>query len=124
MDAATVYTVRDSFYNASSIYVVDASSQPAIITEEIFLMDSNGVMAEVAPDQVNEDGTVNLDQEGIVVRAGGGFWIASEGAGTVGDEDRPVTSLNLLVGVAEDGTIDRVVTLPDAVNRSLEHFIG
>ncbi|MEL7236682.1 MAG: esterase-like activity of phytase family protein, partial [Chloroflexota bacterium] len=89
MDAATVYTVRDSFYNASSIYVVDASSQPAIITEEIFLMDSNGVMAEVAPDQVNEDGTVNLDQEGIVVRAGGGFWIASEGAGTVGDEDRP-----------------------------------
>ncbi len=115
-DAATVYTIRDSFYNASSIYVVDASSEPAIITEEIFLMDSNGVLAEVAPDQVNEDGTVNLDQEGITVRAGGGFWIASEGAGNFGDEERPVTSLNLLVGVAEDGTIDAVVTLPDSVN--------
>jgi hypothetical protein len=122
MDANTAYTIRDSFYNSSSMYVVDVSSEPAIITEEIFLMDSNGVLAEVAPDQVNEDGTVNLDQEGIAVRAGGGFWIASEGGGTVGDENRPVTSLNLLVGVAEDGTIDAVVSLPDAVNERQVRF--
>ncbi|MAS34895.1 MAG: alkaline phosphatase [Anaerolineaceae bacterium] len=116
MDASTVYTIRDSFYGSSSVYVVDASSQPAVITDEIFLMDSNGVLAAVAPDQVNDDGTVNLDSEGITVRAGGGFWIASEGGGDFGNEDNPVTSLNLLVGVAEDGTIDAVVTLPDDVN--------
>lgn len=122
MDANTVYAIRDSFYTSSSIYVVDASAMPAVITDEIFLMDSNGVLAEIAPDQVNEDGTVNLDQEGITVRAGGGFWVASEGAGTVGDEDRPVTTLNLLVGVAEDGTIEEVVTLPDAVNEIQVRF--
>ena len=40
---------------------------------------------------VNEDGTVNIDPEGIAVSTTtgtGGFWIVSEGKGTVGDEDR------------------------------------
>lgn len=115
-DAGIAYTIRDSFYASSSIYVVDVSSTPFVITDEIFLQDTNGLLAALSPDQVNEDGTVNLDQEGITVRAGGGFWIASEGAGTVGDEERPVTTLNLLVGVDADGNIDQVVTLPDAVN--------
>ncbi|MCC6611931.1 MAG: esterase-like activity of phytase family protein [Anaerolineae bacterium] len=116
MDAGTAYTIRDSFYGSSNVYVVDVSGAPAVITGEIFLMDSNGALAAVAPEQVNEDGTVNLDAEGITVRAGGGFWIASEGGGDFGSEENPVTSLNLLVGVAEDGTIDAVVSLPDDVN--------
>lgn len=121
-DADVAYTIHDSFYASSSIYIVDVSSEPAVITDEIFLMDSDDILAEIAPDQVNEDGTVNLDQEGITVRAGGGFWVASEGGGTVGDEESPVTSLNMLVGVAEDGTIDDVVTLPDAVNEIQVRF--
>ncbi|MDX2137380.1 MAG: esterase-like activity of phytase family protein [Chloroflexota bacterium] len=116
MDAGIAYAIRDSFYGSSSMYVVDVSGEPAIITDEIFLMDSNGALAAVAPEQVNEDSTVNLDAEGITVRAGGGFWIASEGGGDFGNTDNPVTSLNLLVGVAADGTIETVVTLPDAVN--------
>lgn len=122
MDAGIAYTIRDSYFNSSSIYVVDVSSHPVVITDEIVLMDSNGILAEIAAEQVNEDGTVNLDQEGITVRANGGFWVASEGDGTVGDEERPVTSLNLLVGVAEDGTIDAVVTLLDAVNERQVRF--
>jgi hypothetical protein len=115
-DAGIVYTIRDSFYGSSSIYVVDISRQPAMITDEIFLMDSNGMLAEVAAEQVNDDGTVNLDSEGIAVRAGGGFWIASEGRGDFGDTENPVTSVNLLVGVAIDGSIDAVISLPDDVN--------
>jgi hypothetical protein len=63
-------------------------------------------------DLTNDDGTVNLDAEGIAVRAGGGWVIASEGSGTIGETQRAF-SPNLLVGVAPDGTIDSVVPLPD-----------
>ena len=113
----TVYAVRDSFYIKSAIYTVDASAAPAIITDETFLVDSSGLLAAISPDQVNEDGTVNLDPEGIAMRAdGNGFWVAQEGRGTIGDEGRPFEFLNLILGVDADGNIDDVITLPESVN--------
>ena len=46
-------------------------------------------------DIINADKTVNIDPEGIAVAAEGGFWLVSEGSGTVGDEARPFVSGNL-----------------------------
>lgn len=113
----TVYAVRDSFYIKSAIYTVDASAAPAVITDETFLVDSSGLLAAISPDQVNEDGTVNLDPEGVAMRAdGNGFWVAQEGRGTIGDEGRPFEFLNLILGVDADGNIDDVITLPESVN--------
>jgi hypothetical protein len=66
---------------------------------------------------INEDKTVNIDPEGISVSAHGGFWVASEGAGTVADgASRPVNSLNLLFKVDDWGVIEDVVTLPSELN--------
>jgi hypothetical protein len=83
--------------------------EPALITEEIVLRDDAGE-------------TVDLDPEGIAVRADGGFWVASEGAGSVDDPSRPVTSLNLLVKADVDGKILEIVELPDAVNDLQRRF--
>ncbi|MGD2084179.1 MAG: esterase-like activity of phytase family protein, partial [Chromatiales bacterium] len=81
-EAGTVYTIHDSFYSHSRIYRMDVGPRPAVITGEIVLMDRLGALAAVEPGLVNADGTVNLDQEGVATRADGGFWVASEGAGT------------------------------------------
>jgi len=65
---------------------------------------------------INADGTVNLDPEGIATASGGGFWIASEGAGTVGEAARPVTSANLILRTDSAGVIQQVIRLPEAVD--------
>lgn len=118
----TVYTIHDSFYRKSRIYTMDVKQRPAVITGEIVLRDSLGELAAMQPELVNNDNTVNLDPEGIAVRDDGGFWMASEGAGTVGDPKRPVKSLNLLLRVSGSGVIEKVVTLPEAVNARQVRF--
>jgi len=105
-----MYAVHDSFYQQSRIYAMNVRKKPAVITGEIVL---------------KEDGnTINLDAEGIAVSASGdgSFWIASEGAGSVDDPGRPVTSLNLLVHAAADGTVIERISLPDAVNAKQRRF--
>ena len=93
-DKRVLYTVPDSYYIQSRIYAMDVSHTPAVIVGETIL---------------KKDGaTVNYDLEGIAVREGGGFWLASEGNGTAA---RP----NLLVEVAGDGTVLREVRLPAEV---------
>jgi len=93
-DASRVYAVHDSFYGDSRIYTVDVSSRPARIVAELPL---------------KKDGSpVAYDLEGISVAGDGGFWLVSEG--------HPGRELdNLLVKVAPDGTIEREITLPDAI---------
>ena len=109
-DGDTVYTIHDSFYRQSRIYAMDVGQQPAVITDEIVLKD--GTL------------TVDLDPEGIAVSASGdgSFWVASEGAGSVDDPDRPVTSNNVLVHAAADGDIMATVSLPDSVNEKQRRF--
>jgi hypothetical protein len=48
--------------------------------------------------------------------------VASEGAGSVDDAERPVTSANLLLSVAADGTVLSQVALPDDVNALQRRF--
>jgi len=115
-DADTAYTIHDSFYNQSRIFELDIDEEPAVIKKEIILNDMMGKLAAILPEKVNADGSVNLDQEGIAVSADGGFWIASEGRGTVGDTKRPFETYNLLLKIGKEGVIKEVVMLPDTVN--------
>lgn len=65
-DANRLYAASDSAYANGWVYTIDASKQPAVITERRAVK-RDGVPAE------------GLDIEGISVAADGGFWIASEG---------------------------------------------
>ncbi|WP_051906405.1 esterase-like activity of phytase family protein [Methylomarinum vadi] len=121
-DEHIAYAIHDGFFRQSRIYKLNTSRHPAVIQAEIVLTDSRGRLAEVAPDLVNADGTVNLDGEGISSSANGGFWIASEGAGSPGDEKKSITRKNLLVHVDRFGDIDRVVLLPGATDVKQKHF--
>ncbi len=142
-----MYAVEDSFYQQSRIFKIDISQSPALITKEIRINDSNNVFAglsvaaladaSVADDDatradvfdeadlalmINSDKTINVDPEGISVASDGGFWVASEGAGTVGDANRPVNSQNLIFKTDPYGVIEQVVTLPAAVNDKQVRF--
>jgi hypothetical protein len=105
----TAYTVYDNFFTQSRIFTVDVSQTPALITSELVLRDSAG-------------NPLNLDAEGLATRADGGFWIASEGAGSVDDPEQPVMSANLLVEVAVDGTVLNQIPLPAEVNALQRRF--
>jgi len=121
-DDDTVYTVQDSFYTQSRILKMNVDKTPAKITKEIFLKDMMGKLAEINPAMVNSDGTVNLDPEGIATRKDGGFWMASEGKGTIGSSSKPFETLNLLLRVSKKGLIEEVVTLPEIVNNRQVRF--
>eukprot|EP00934_Nitzschia_sp_Nitz4_P009064 Nitzschia sp. Nitz4//scaffold21_size171442//115904//118824//NITZ4_002178-RA/size171442-augustus-gene-0.188-mRNA-1//1//CDS//3329542462//9054//frame0 len=123
-----LYSVEDSFYMKSRIFTIDPSSYPYQIVDAMRIMDNNGVFAGVLAEQIeasipgisetmiNDDMTVNLDLEGIDVIEGGGFWVVSEGAGTMGDDSRPIESLNFLIRVSSSAVIEEVVVLPTEVN--------
>lgn len=132
----SLWTVNDSFSRANRIFEIDLSQSPARIKSETVIKDSAGVLAGLAaalPDaksatafddtdlaaMINADGSVNLDPEGIAVASAGGFWLASEGAGTItgeGGTTSTVSKANLLLRVDAGGVIREVVTLPDALN--------
>nr|WP_305907794.1 esterase-like activity of phytase family protein [Methylomarinum sp. Ch1-1]MDP4520574.1 esterase-like activity of phytase family protein [Methylomarinum sp. Ch1-1] len=111
----SVYAIHDGFFQQSRIYKLDTRHHLAVISAEIVLVDSLGKLAATAPALVNADGSVNLDAEGISSSANGGFWIASEGAGSD-------VSANLLVHVDAAGEINEVVTLPDASAAQQQRF--
>ena len=116
------YTVQDSFYEKSRILKLDIEESPAKIIKEIVLYDGLGTLAAIDPALVNDDGSVNLDPEGISTREQGGFWLASEGKGTVGSTSKPFESLNLLLRIDKGGLIEEVVTLPETVNNRQVRF--
>lgn len=127
-----LYSIEDSYFLSNRIFTLDTSAYPARVIEETAITDSSDVFAGIATDSVgvpedvfdpddlaamiNDDKTVNVDPEGIVVADDGGFWIASEGAGTVGEDGRDVTSLNFVFKTDENGVIEKVVTLPPELN--------
>lgn len=138
---ATVYAVDDSFFRGNRILEIDTATTPALIRREITIRDTAGVLAafgatlpaardnqafdatDVAA-MITADGSVNLDPEGISLASAGGFWIASEGAGSKTDYEsgRNITSGNLLLRVSETGVIQEVVALPDEVNARQARF--
>ena len=128
-----LWALEDSFYGSNRIFKIDVSQTPARLIEELTLSDANDVLAGVAtsgtsedPDSfddldlaamVNDDKTVNIDGEGIAKASDGGFWVASEGAGTLTDTaNRPLEKLNFLFKLDAFGVIEDVITLPDSVN--------
>lgn len=108
-DAGRAYTAHDSFLRGSRLFELDVSDRPAVITREIALRDAAGDL-------------VDLDVEGVSVAHGGGFWVVSEGRGSVDDPARPVTSTNLLLRVAGDGAILATVPLPPATDLLQRRF--
>jgi hypothetical protein len=134
-DGNTVYGIEDSFFGGNRIFSIDVSQQPAVIKSEITIRDTDGHFAAFkatlpaavdaqAFDQadvtkmINLDGSVNIDPEGIAVASTGGFWVASEGAGskTSYETGRNITSANLIFKVSATGVIERVIPLPAAMN--------
>lgn len=109
--------------------------RPAVLATELQITDANDALANLPVPVattgnrattfesldlaalINADGTVNLDPEGIAVASAGGFWIASEGAGSLTNETpRAITSNNLVLKLSTTGVIERVIRLPDALN--------
>ena len=146
-DEHTLYSVEDSFFLSNRIFTIDTSRSPARLVDEMRVMDTENVFAAVptvsladatvAEDDatridvfdeadltalINSDKSVNIDPEGIAVAADGGFWVVSDGSGTVGDAGRPINSLNFLFKTDAAGVIEDVVTLPDAVNATQLRF--
>ncbi len=136
---SVIYSVNDSFFGANRIFGIDLSKAPAQINKEIAIKDSKGVLAALSAtlpadkdanafDQtdlklmLNADGTVNLDPEGIAVSSDGGFWLASEGAGTVNDAKYPVTKPNIIVKADAAGVIQQVIQLPAELNAKQLRF--
>lgn len=130
-DNNVLWSVEDSAFDKSRIFKIDTSTMPAKLVKEIRIMDSNDVMASMTTSGateddssfddvdlaalINADKTINIDPEGISSVADG-FWVVSEGSGTIGDTNRPIKSLNMLIKTDMNGVIEQVVTLPNELN--------
>lgn len=142
-----LYAVDDSYYQRNRIFTLDISQQPAVLTQEMYLRDEQNVLAGLPAAKlaypaatvdhpsrasvfdaedlkrlINADKTVNLDPEAIAQASDGGFWIASEGDGTVDDAKRPINSLNLVVKTDPDGIITAAFPLPEELNAKQIRF--
>ena len=134
-----VYAVDDSFYASNRIFEIDTAVKPAKLQKEIRITDPNGKIAALAaslPDvadvnafddtdlaaMVNADKSVNLDPEGVAVASAGGFWLASEGSGTVNDAKYPIKSANLIFKLSATGVIEDIIQLPADVNAKQQRF--
>ncbi len=140
-DNNVLYAVEDSFYLMNRIFEIRVNDdEPATLTREIRMTDADGVFAALSvvdvddaldedaaeridvfddvdlSQMINSDNTINIDPEGIAKASDGGFWVASEGSGTVGESSRPVNSHNLVFKTDADGVIERVITLPSILN--------
>ena len=111
-----LYSIEDSFYKSSRFFTINTDKKPARITKATTIMDTMGMLTAENADLVNDDGSVNIDQEGIASDGNGMFYIASEGRGTIGDSDNPFEFLNYILAVDSAGEIHNVITLPDELN--------
>ena len=129
-----LYSVEDSFFKSSRIFEISLASYPRKITKAMHIMDTNDVFKngafirgkitgdidnEFSPDDlakmINADKSVNIDSEGIAP-IDEGFWVASEGRGTIDEKKRAIESLNFLFKLNLEGVIEDVVTLPEELN--------
>ena len=96
--AGRLYAVTDSFYTEAQILTVDATQTPARITAAV---------------TVSRDGkpATGLDIEGIAMRSGGGFWLASEG----NPERKEGVLPDRLLAVSASGVIEAEHLLPQAI---------
>ena len=138
---ALLYAVSDSFYQRSSLLMIDRSMTPARVLSSLPLLDTTSALGNALrrvkalyPNTddfqigalINRDLTVNLDLEGVAVSpsatAGEEVWVVSEGRGNLSNgfsdpNSRPFESPNLLLrltrNLAGDAyDIAQVVGLP------------
>lgn len=137
------YTVEDGFYGFNRILELDLSTTPITLTREIQITDPDALIdslpiattqssgdvfdGEDRDELRNADGTVNLDFEGIAQASGGGFWLAAEGDGTVGNSlFDPIDSRNRIFRTTANGVLTDIISLPselDLIQRD-EGFSG
>jgi hypothetical protein len=96
-DANRLYAISDSAYGVSRIFTIDAAAWPARITGYV--------------DLTKDGAGAGYDLEGIAVRPGGGFWLASEGNP---EQENPLQQKSMLLAVADDGSVEREIPLPEA----------
>ena len=103
-----LYAVPDDALAPSRVFTIDpapfrAGTGPALVTDTV---------------RLTRDGQgVGYDLEGVAQRAGGGWWVVSEGV--VDDEetaDVDERTPNVLVSVDPDGAVAQEVPLPEAVD--------
>jgi hypothetical protein len=141
--ANRVFAVEDGFFDFNRILQLDISTTPAVLTREIAVTDPNGLIdalpvastessgnvfdREDRDELRNADGTVNLDFEGIAQANDGGFWLAAEGDGTVGNAlFDPIDSRNRIFRTDANGIVTDIISLPselDLIQRD-EGFSG
>ncbi len=124
-----LYSVEDDVFDANRIFRMDVSTTPARITNEIQLRDENNILSTLAitgesgdrdrfdgndrDDLINQDGTANLDLEGIAALSDGDFWVVAEGEGDAENTTfDPIDAVNLLVRVSAEGVIEEAIRLP------------
>jgi len=135
-----LYSIEDSYYGSNRIFGIDITQTPAALDTEITIRDTNDEFAQTPTDSegnddevfspddlaaminLDDDKSVNIDPEGIDIAFDGGFWVASEGAGTIGDPERPITSLNFIFKTDAQGVIEAVIQLPEALNAGQLRF--
>jgi Esterase-like activity of phytase len=65
-DRNRLWTVSDSYYSPTQLFVISVAKRPAVITSAL---------------TVTENGApIGVDAEGLFARRSGGFWLAAEGA--------------------------------------------
>ena len=134
-----LYAIEDGYFGSNRIYTLDVSRKPAVLVAETTITDSDNVFAGIRTasktekagkfDEVdlarmiNTDKSVNIDAEGIAKASDGGFWVASEGAGTKADaENFPIKSRNVIFKTYASGVIENVIGLPKSVNKLQVNF--
>lgn len=99
--AGRLYAITDSAFADTRILTLDVTQTPARIVAELPL---------------RKDGKVaSYDAEAIAVRAGGGFYVATEG-----NPERKLK--DMLLRVAADGTVEEEITLPEAIAEKAARF--
>jgi hypothetical protein len=102
---ARLYAVTDSFYAEAQILTIDASAVPARISHSVTVT-RDGRPAE------------GLDLESIAMRAGGGFWLGSEG----NPEPAEGKTYSRLLRVSAAGAIEQEVAMPEALAATSNRF--
>ena len=119
------------------MFKIDPTDKPAVIVEEIFVSDPNGILraeleasvknltnVTLLDDLINPvDQIANLNIEGLDVISGGGFYLTH--FGTLGDSlTGTLQTPDLILRTDSMGAIQEVITLPDAVNAKQEAETG
>ena len=132
-NSSILYSVEDAEFDANRIFRIDVSASPASLVEDIRLRDDNNILSSLAvsgpdsdrerfdgndrDDLTNDDGTANLDLEGISVASEGGFWVVAEGDGDFDNTlFNDIDAVNLLVRTDDSGIIQEAVRLPANVD--------